>query len=40
MEVDESQSVCVDKAFHPHHGRGGGHGCEPDLNPEYVVLFL
>ena len=40
MEVDESQSVCGDKAFHPHRGRGGGRGCERDLNPEYAALFL
>ena len=40
MEADELQSVCVDRAFHPHHGRGGGRENERDLNPGYEALFF
>ena len=40
MEVDESQSVCVDKAFHPHHGRGGGHECVLNQVQGFEVLFF
>ena len=40
MEVDESQSVCGDKAFHPHRGRGGGHGCVRDRVQGFEVLFF
>ncbi len=40
MEAGESQNVCVYKVFHPHHGHGGGRGCELDRFPALEALFL
>ena len=40
MAVSELQNGGAGKAFHQHHGRGGGHVCERDPFPAPEILFL
>lgn len=40
MAISELRNGDVDKAFHPHHGHGGGRECERDPFPELEALFL
>ena len=40
MAVNELQNGGAGKAFHQHHGRGGGHVCERDPFPAPETLFL